>query len=78
LLEKFFGSKQNRIMNLLSDLSSELAIAILVDKKYSEKVNSTDALTLIDRICEILQPISDSQDITNILPQVREVTAANH
>ncbi len=78
MLEKFFGSKQNRIMNLFSDLSSELAIAILVDKKYSEKVNSTDALRLIDRICDILQPISDSQDITNILPQIREVTAANH
>lgn len=65
-------------MNLLSDLSSELAVAILLDKEYAEKVNSTDALDLIAKICEILEPISLQGDLQKVLPQIKEATITSH
>ncbi len=45
-------------MNLLSELSSELAVAMLLDKKHSETVEKQEAVELIDRVYDILEPIS--------------------
>ncbi len=45
-------------MNSANELSSELAVAFLVEKKYSEKANSSDILALIGKIKEVLQPLS--------------------
>ncbi len=45
-------------MDLVNELSSELALAFLVEKKHAEKVNTSDVLALIDKIKEVLQPIS--------------------
>jgi hypothetical protein len=47
-------------MNLISDLSNEIAMAILVDRKYSEEVNQNDAIILIRKVREILQPVSNT------------------
>ena len=48
-------------MNLISDLSNEMAMAILVKKEFSEKIKSTDAVNLIGKVQEILQPTSGKE-----------------
>lgn len=65
-------------MNLLSDISSELAVAILVEKKHSEEVSSKDALNLIGKIYEILEPISNEEELKNIPSPIKEAKATNH
>ncbi|MBA3633932.1 MAG: hypothetical protein H0W58_14160 [Acidobacteria bacterium] len=45
-------------MDLINELSNELALAFLVEKKYAEKVNTSDVLALIGKIKEVLQPLS--------------------
>ena len=45
-------------MNLISDLGNELAFAILIEKKHSEKISSDDILPLIKRLKDALQAIS--------------------
>jgi hypothetical protein len=41
-------------INLVSDLGSELALAVLVEKRKSAKMNSAEILPLIRRINESL------------------------
>ncbi len=65
-------------MNLLSDLSSELAIAILVDKKQTKKVDSKQALELIGKVFQILQPHINEENIRNCVIQPESLKAANH
>ncbi len=66
-------------MNLLSDLSSELALAILVDKKHSEKVGSNEAANLIGKVREVLQPVStDQKDRKPIFPMPEDAKSASH
>jgi hypothetical protein len=43
-------------MDLVNELSNELALTFLVERKYAEKVKSSDVLSLIDKIKEILHP----------------------
>ncbi len=45
-------------MELVNDLGSDVALAILVEKKHSEKIDSKEILPLISKIREILEPIS--------------------
>ncbi|MGI8639156.1 MAG: hypothetical protein ACR2MG_04310 [Pyrinomonadaceae bacterium] len=49
-------------MDLVNELSSELALAFLVEKKYAEKVNTSDILVLISKIKEVLQPLSAKEN----------------
>lgn len=65
-------------MNLLSDLSSEIAVAILIDKEYSEKVNTKEALDLIGKVFEILEPISAEAESSNNLHLIKEAKAFSH
>lgn len=46
-------------MNLLNDLSSELAMAILVEKKYAGKVTRNEGVKLIGKVRDVLEPISE-------------------
>lgn len=46
-------------MQLVNELENELAFAVLVEGKSGEKLQSKDVLPLIDRIREILEPISE-------------------
>ena len=48
-------------MNLLSDLGSEMAMAILVKKEYSEKIGTKDGVNLIENVQKILQTVSDDE-----------------
>ncbi len=45
-------------MNLVNELSSELVLAFLVEKKHAEKLDNNDALALIGRVKEVLKPLS--------------------
>ncbi len=45
-------------MDLVNDLGNDLVLAMLVDKKHSEKIDSKEILPLISRIREILEPVS--------------------
>lgn len=51
-------------MDSANELSSELALAFLVEKKYAEKINSSDVLALIGKIKEVLQPLSAKEEIS--------------
>lgn len=45
-------------MNLDDDLGNDLAIAFLVEKKYSKKLDSKESLALIRKIRETLRRVS--------------------
>ena len=48
-------------MNLVNELSSELVLAFLVEKKHAEKIDNNDVLALIGRVKEVLKPLSAEQ-----------------
>lgn len=45
-------------MDLLDDLGNDLALAFLVEKKHTKKIDSKGALALIGRIKDVLRPVS--------------------
>jgi hypothetical protein len=48
-------------MNLVTDLSNELAIAFIVERKHSHKLAAREAVTLIDRVTtELEHVVSDA------------------
>jgi hypothetical protein len=65
-------------MNLLSDLSSELAEAILLGKQKTEKIDSKQAHELLGKMFEILQPIAIEEKDKNYVIQTESVKVANH
>lgn len=46
-------------MDMVSDLGNDLAVAMLIEKKHANKIESKDIAPLINRIREVLKPISD-------------------
>ena len=46
-------------MQLVNDLETDLAFAVLVEKERPERIDSKDVLPLINRIREVLEPISE-------------------
>lgn len=49
-------------MNLINDLDTEIAFAVLVDKKHIQKIESKDILPLIGRFNKALKSISEKED----------------
>jgi hypothetical protein len=47
-------------MNLINDLDTEIAFAVLVEKKHNEKIESKDILPLIGRLNKALEEISET------------------
>ncbi len=45
-------------MDLVNELSGELALAFLVEKKHAEKLDTKAVLALIGRVKEVLLPLS--------------------
>jgi len=45
-------------MQMVNELENDLAIAVLVKRKNNEQIDSKEVLPLINRIREILEPIS--------------------
>lgn len=51
-------------MNLVNELENDLALAFLVEKKHSEQLDSTKVTELLDRVRQILQPLSIEDEPT--------------
>ena len=70
-------------MNLLSDISSELAVAILVNKERAKNISSQQGADLIEKVYEILEPVADAEKGRNIasksiISKNSEAKATNH
>ncbi len=48
-------------MNLVNDLGNDIAFAILVEKKYRDKVDSKELLPLIRNVRDALRTISEKE-----------------
>jgi hypothetical protein len=46
-------------MQMVNELENDLAFAVLVDRKNGQEIESKDLLPLINRIREVLEPISE-------------------
>ncbi len=55
-------------MELVNDLGSDVALAILIEKGHSTTIDSGEILSLISKIREILEPIS-SRDHSQLSKQ---------
>lgn len=51
-----------KYMNLISDLESELAYAVLIEKKHADKIGSKDILPLIERLNDALASVSSKDE----------------
>ncbi len=49
-------------MSLINDLDTEIAVAVLVERKYEEKIESKDVLNLIGRLNKALEKISENDE----------------
>lgn len=54
-------------MDLVNELSSELALAFLVEKKHAEKLDTNDVLALIGRVKEVLIPLSADKSADTVV-----------
>jgi hypothetical protein len=61
------GGRRER-MNLINDLGSELAYAVLIEKRNSERIHSEDILPLVNRLNDALEAISRAQEAKDIPP----------
>lgn len=52
-------------MNLVNDLENDLALAFLVDKKYSEEIDSKSVVALMDKVREVLKPLDNEEEQLN-------------
>ncbi len=66
-------------MDLVNELSSELALAFLVEKKHAERLNKNDVLALIGRVKEVLISHSAEKSAdTVVLPSVISAKTISH
>jgi hypothetical protein len=62
-------------MDLVNDLGNDLVLAMLVEKKHGEKIDSKEIVSLIGRIREVLEPISTKDhSYTAFAANVNEAT----
>ena len=54
-------------MNLISDLETELAYAVLIEKKHSEKISSEEMLRLMKRLNDALESVSEKIEIAKAI-----------
>ena len=43
-------------MNLVSEVENELALAFLVERRHSERLDSTEIISIMNRVREVLKP----------------------
>ena len=49
-------------MNLVNELENDLVWAFLIEKQHSEKIDSKEVVALVDRVREVLQPLSTEEE----------------
>ena len=52
-------------MNLANELENDLALAFLVDKKHSERIDSKEVLVLLKKVREVLKPLSSDEQLND-------------
>lgn len=48
-------------MDLVNELENDLALAFLVDKKHSEKIETKEVMALLNKVREVLKPLSTEE-----------------
>ena len=55
-------------MDLVNELENDLALAFLVEKIHSERIDSKEVLLLLDKVREVLEPLSTDEKLSeNVL-----------
>ena len=69
--DKFVFNHKHRAknMDLVTELSNELALTFLVEKRFAGKVKKAEAVFLIDKIKEILQTTLLKEEPEKLSPQ---------
>ena len=66
-------------MDLINELGNDLALAVLVEKKHKEKLDSKEILSLIGKIREVLEPVSGRDHLyTGHIPKATSEAANSH
>ncbi|NNF00285.1 MAG: hypothetical protein HKN25_14795 [Pyrinomonadaceae bacterium] len=65
-------------MELIHDLESDLALAILLEKKYSEKIEAKDVVSLVTRVNETLRYVSLKDHTCSDDQQALNIAAGTH
>lgn len=52
-------------MNLINDLDTEIAFAVLIEKKHREKIESKEIFPLIGRLNKALEKVSEKDGDLN-------------
>jgi len=65
-------------MDLVTELSNELALTFLVEKRYAGKVKISEAMFLIDKIKEVLQTTLSNQESEKISSQTINTKIISH
>lgn len=60
-------------MDLVNDLENDFVLAMIVKKRYAEKIDSKELLPLLSKIREVLKPLSARDHLQmNSLPIIGE------
>lgn len=67
-------------MNLINDIDTEIAFAVLIEKKHNEKIETKEIPSLIGRLNEALEKVSESEKETgeNFPPDKMQSKIAIH
>ena len=65
-------------MNLINELGTDLALAFLVEQRYRQKIDSEDALALIDRVQRLLETATNEGEGESITPKETTRLSAAH
>lgn len=50
-------------MDLVNDLENDLALAFLVEKQHSEKIETKEVMALLNKVREVLKPLSTEEKL---------------
>ena len=65
-------------MDLVTELSNELALTFLVEKRYAGKVKISEAVFLINKIKEVLQKTLSNEESEKISPPAINAKVISH
>jgi hypothetical protein len=64
-------------MNLLNELENDLALAFLVEKKHTEKIDSRDARALIAKVKNVLHTVSFKKEVFEENPLAEKIQSVS-
>jgi len=65
-------------MDLVTELSNELALTFLVEKRYAGKVKISEAVFLINKIKEVLQKTLSNEESEKVSPPAINTKVISH